>query len=520
MKRVALFTVCFIACEQPAPQSGPPERLAPVSGVAGPRGPTVEPSPLTTEARRVPTRGRMTPNDPRSPIFPQNRLYMLDDGLGAVSIEAGLDYLPRVLGAQTAPAPGASPRLLTRFVHLADLQLTDDESPARVARLDTTGDTNGAFRPQEGHGCRMVDAAVRTINEINDSTQLDFVLLGGDNADNAQTNEVDWVLTLLGQGGGQVDCDSGADDDLTRGPNNDVKDPFTATPLAVPYKWMTGNHDILVQGNFSIDADFKALAIGSEPKLGTRDYRLFGAPVVTSEVPADPRRSLLSRTELMEKVARDGDGHGIGPDQVETGKAYYHFDIPGTELRFVILDTSAESGGSEGILRKADITRFVKPALDQALAEKKSVVLSAHHGLHTITTNGGELGYQQPDVYSKDEWLAFLGNYPNVVYSIVGHSHQHRVRAYQASPSTAFWEVLTASLLDFPGQFRVIEIYDQDNGWLMLRATCVDFKDFGDPMLKESRELMYMDWVSGWGLDGAGERGDLNVELWVKKPTF
>jgi hypothetical protein len=39
-------------------------------------------------------------------------------------------------------------------------------------------------------------------------------------------------------------------------------------------------------------------------------------------------------------------------------------------------------------------------------------------------------------------------------------------------------------------------------------------------MLKESRELMYMDWVSGWGLDGAGERGDLNVELWVKKPTF
>ena len=75
------------------------------------------------------------------------------------------------------------------------------------------------------------------------------MVLGGDNADNAQQNELDWFLSIL-DGAPSVECDSGKDDDPVTGPDNDPKDPFVAEGLKVPWLWVTGNHDILNQGNF------------------------------------------------------------------------------------------------------------------------------------------------------------------------------------------------------------------------------------------------------------------------------
>jgi hypothetical protein len=112
---------------------------------------------------------------------------------------AGEPVLPRTLDDSDPPAPGASPELLARFVHLADTQLSDDESPARLV---TSTSQSGAFRPEEGYLCRMLNATVRTINRLHEDLPLDFVLLGGDNTDNAQTNELEWFMGVLGARGG------------------------------------------------------------------------------------------------------------------------------------------------------------------------------------------------------------------------------------------------------------------------------------------------------------------------------
>ena len=92
---------------------------------------------------------------------------------------------------------------------------------------------------------------MRTINAVNAEDAVDFVVLGGDNADSAQTNEVQWYLDIM-DGAPVVHCDSGIDDDPVPGEANDPKDPFAPVGLDVPWYWVMGNHDVLVQGNFAI----------------------------------------------------------------------------------------------------------------------------------------------------------------------------------------------------------------------------------------------------------------------------
>ena len=126
---------------------------------------------------------------------------------------------------QTAPAAGANPKLLVRFAHLPDTQLADDESPDAPVRVRSAGPTSPArFARTEGDQCRVLDAAVRTINALHQTLPISFVLTGGDNADNAQRNELEWFMQIM-DGAPRVKCDSGDADDPVPGPDNDGKDP-------------------------------------------------------------------------------------------------------------------------------------------------------------------------------------------------------------------------------------------------------------------------------------------------------
>jgi hypothetical protein len=102
-----------------------------------------------------------------------------------------------------------------------------------------------------------------------------------------------------------------------------------------------------------------------------------------------------------------------------------------------------------------------------------------------------------------------------VPFSIVGHSHQHKIRLLGPETGHAFWEVVSGSLADYRHQARVIEIWDQDNGWIMLRATNLDYRTDGDPLALEGRRIAIADYVSGWAMDGSGAPEDRNVELWI-----
>jgi hypothetical protein len=285
----------------------------------------------------------------------------------------------------------------------------------------------------------------------------------------------------------------------------------------MPWKWVTGNHDVLNQGTLPA-MSHAAQAIGSDAPTGTRDWSQPGGPVVKGEVIADPRRKMMSRADMLQKVHASGDGHGISSEVVSYGKAFYTFDVPGGAVRFVVVDSAAETGSADGMIHQADVDAFIKPALDEAKADGKLVVVTSHHKSVTLTDGSGFGGAKQADALTPEQWVDLLGSYDNVIMHLAGHTHVHRVRVATASNGRQFWELETAALADFPFQMRFIEIWDQDDGFVSVRAIPVDYATDGDPVAADGRKRGTIDFVSSWAPDGNGDPAHRSVELWFPKP--
>ncbi|MEZ4452110.1 MAG: metallophosphoesterase [Nannocystaceae bacterium] len=487
---------------------------AETTGEPGP--PPLEPldhAPWTTDERvQITTVPAGQVMDPR---IPGDLDQLLADGYGDYTLVAGEPVLDYTLDLAPAPTPGPSPALWSRFVHLADVQLADDESPTRFALLDDTAALNSAFRPQEAHVCQILNAAVRTINAIAAERDLDFVLLGGDNIDSAQANELEWFVSILD--GEVVHCDSGIDDDPVPGPSNDPKDPFTPVGLDVPWFWVNGNHDVLLQGNLPI-AGHKGEAIGSEALTGTRDWSQPGGPVISGTIAPDDRRALVSVAEIMARVAASRDGHAIDDAVKARERLLYAVTVGDTPLEIVQVDSAAATGGSGGVIHQADLDAWVGPALDAAEAAGHAVIVTSHHCSTSLGDGGGFGGTTQADAVPTAEWQAFLGEHPSVIMHLCAHSHTHRVRVIEPMGGHAYWEVATASLADEPQEFRVIEIHDQDNGFLTITGVAIDYAVADDPLASDGRARSITDYTSGWNGIGDGTVSDRNVRLWIPWP--
>ena len=102
---------------------------------------------------------------------------------------------------------------LAHIGHLTDMQIADVQSPARfefferLRSLPGAGSYVPACRPQEALVAHAVAAMVQTINRIATSPEtgasLGLCVSTGDSLDNAQLNELQWFLSLLGGG---TDC--------------------------------------------------------------------------------------------------------------------------------------------------------------------------------------------------------------------------------------------------------------------------------------------------------------------------
>ena len=393
----------------------------------------------------------------------------------------------------------------------------------------TTGLFTSAYRPQEILTTQVADAMVRTINQIRrgpvTGKRLAFAIQTGDNADNCQLNEVRWNIDVLD--GKVLTPDSGSlsmyegvadrkhyDQHYWHpepGPANqqdlyhtefgfpDVGGllaaavrPFDPVGLTIPWYSVFGNHDGLVQGNFPKTFQLDVVARGKlkvtavPPGLSQADIKrafetldsgaLLGAASLTSAsvVSADQSRKVLSRKDVVEehfKTTGEPVGHGFTATNRTQGTAYYSFDN-GTTVRCIVLDTVNPNGYADGSLDQA---QFIW--LQQVLASTtdRHVLIFSHHTVATMINpfvgTGGDL---QPRVLG-DAVKAELLKHPNVVAWVNGHTHKNEIVAHKATSGTGgFWEVNTASHVDFPQQARLIELVDNHDGTLSIFGTMID----------------------------------------------
>ena len=110
---------------------------------------------------------------------------------------------------------------LLYLAQVNDIQLADEESPARIDSLAPVQPNTSAWRPQEALMPQTIDAMFKRLNAFTAVSPnrgakgrraaMDMALMGGDQADNQQSNETVWTRQLM-EGGQTLDPNSGVAD--------------------------------------------------------------------------------------------------------------------------------------------------------------------------------------------------------------------------------------------------------------------------------------------------------------------
>lgn len=446
--------------------------------------------------------------------------------------------------------------VLASCVQLTDLHVVDVQHPLRSEYLRFAG-TKG-WRPQEALSVAGVVSLIEQVNALDGGpatgAPLDFVMTTGDNTDNNCTAELDWFLTAMS--GGRVTPDTGdpagyegvqdsglpvywhpesgrrdAHKDLgfprLDGYLDAARRPVRSPGLTVPWYGTVGNHDVLPGGCYANGDDFLTeFAVG--------DRKLFSLPPDEAAelhrrirkgldpdgelfkdllrahardmrtVTPDPRRAPYTpadyvRAHLDPRFTGPGPaGHGYGEANLAEDRLYYSFRIADGVLG-VSLDTTRRGGHYTGSVGRTQL-RWLERTLREHRDDR--VLVFSHHTSRT-TPEGG------------DELVALLRRNPQVVAWINGHSHRNEI-----TPHGTFWEVSTASHVDFPQLARTIELTDNGDGTLSLFTTLIESAaphgvEHGDlsrsGLASLYRELAFN--APGRRTTLAGEPGDRNTEL-------
>jgi metallophosphoesterase (TIGR03767 family) len=433
---------------------------------------------------------------------------------------------------------------------------------------------------------------ISAANPCGGATPADVARLDDDVANRRYTgiqDYDDWRGTRADLYGGYYDPDEAAAGPYAAFPRypgllDAAQQPFDAAGLDVPWYISRGNHDGLVQGNAPASTDlFRSIAIGClkvfpTPQVDPAQFRgqsesavfqRFNDPAFISSllaggraVPPDADRRIISKSEFREELAVGSrSAHGFrATDKAELrkskGTASYYAVTPRKGMRFISLDTVAEGGGQWGNLDDPQY-RWLKRELRKARRRDQLVVVFGHHTLATMSNTAtdeaagkcvpaGEPGCDADPRRStpihrgltgRKSVRALLAATPSAITYVTGHTHANAVRFYGGKRGRGFWEINTASHIDWPLQSRLLEVMDNRNGTLSIFGTVLDAAAPAeapapgpaaafslDQLVSLGRTLSYNDpqRLEGDGgspeQDKLGAARDRNVELVVRDP--
>ena len=502
---------------------------------------------------------------------------------------AGEDFIARVdlLGREADPRRSTSRRSLYYFAHLSDIHVIDAQTPARMDAIQSIAPElfTDACRPQDTLTTHVLASVVDSVVAAQSSSitgaPLASAISTGDSADNLSALETRWYIDILD--GKDVTPNSGAVG-MYEGPQiwseatyayhpDDpmgdvygaygyptvpgmlaaaVSNPVTSQGLPVPWFAVYGNHDATYMGTFRADPALFAWAVGSRKAatgeaLGLNWLQGFATDLSVvqiainairesvgllpgiRDVTADPARKLLERADFMQahldSPAVPGPvGHGWTQANVDSGETWWSADMT-PYLRVFGLDTCNLAAGADGAVPQ-DQFDWLQAQLEQCQTQGQLAIVCSHHNSLTLENGAMPVTGGQPLIHA-EEFIDMLLRYPVCIAWLNGHTHINTLTPHLREGGVGgFWEITTASCVDFPQQQQLVELIDNRDGTLSIFVTALDHAapptwTPGDltqvGLASLSRELSANAWLADPALR-AGSPLDRNVELVMPAP--
>lgn len=497
------------------------------------------------------TERTVVPVDPgtNQTITPANLSIYHYNGFGEWTYGAGVPITVRddIAGGMSASGEGTQ---LLSFAAISDIHITDEESPVQVIALGYLSPFPSAYSPVSMYSTQVLNAAVKTINNINKENKLDLVLSLGDAANNNQYNEMRWFIDVLD--GKTIDPTSGGNAGKQ---NLDYQKTYTAEGLDMPWYQTIGNHDQFFTGVFTVDENISKMYRGDTVANMRLDVLATGDPSLTGyymgvfngsdqngaiigignasgfasapTVVADANRHAIaengSRIGFMQEFLNSSSlpfGHGYTEEMIADDFACYSFD-PVEGIRIIMLDDTTVNGSTIGDIwahgrGSLDEERFawLKSELQKGQDEGVLMIIAAHIPIATMAV-GSPSGWSTYSEVSQEELITELQKYSNLLMWVAGHNHRNTILPIAspdpAHPEYGFWVVETASLRDFPQQFRTFEITRYSDELVGIKTVCVDVDVEGNPLAEKSRSFAIAAGQMANHTDVPVENGELLV---------
>ena len=436
-------------------------------------------------------------------------LWQAGEGL---ALQKRLDIMaPGYSGAEARPETK-----LLRFFTISDIHVSDKETPAQAIFYGAKGGVSSAYSGVMLYTTHVLDAAVQTVNAIHRKNPIDFGLSLGDTCNSTQYNELRWYIDVLD--GKVIDPSSGAHVG-TR--TVDYQKPYQAAGLDkdIPWYQVLGNHDhfwlgfmppddyirqalvgenIVNLGNLFVDPrglESRGFYMGSIDGSTTYGDVIGVGPEKAFVIPpkvlaADPDRRSLSKKEWIGEFFKTSSrplGHGFDKDSVDRDFACYSFEpksnIP---VRVIVLDDTQRNDDPNDNPRSLgyghtslDQERYdwLVRELAKGQAEGKLMIIAAHIPIG-VESGDSMMAWNSNAPMSEAQLIAKLHEFPNLIAWVAGHRHGNTVTAFKSPdadrPELGFWQIETASLRDFPQQFRTFELIRNSDNTVSILAIDVD----------------------------------------------
>ncbi len=196
--------------------------------------------------------------------------------------------------------------------------------------------------------------------------------------------------------------------------------------------------------------------------------------------------------------------------------------------------------------------RWLRREIEAAQERGQLIIMFGHHPIASLTNpapdeDGGDCALRAVTGPGCDldprrsrplrlgaDLRALALAHPNVIAYVAGHTHENRINAVRRGGDRpgGFWEIETASEIDWPIQSRLLELMDNRDGTLSIFGTLIDH---GAPLATPApgtpapslgpaalaalgREFSYNDPQVGVEKGAEGRPQDRNVELLLPDP--